>query len=106
MKYGMAMKLTVYDYETEEQQEFTTTTGDYLKSSRATVAMNTTEETAKGIRENYAFAWCALKRLGKLDDYGLGHELTEDTIDDMANKVWVEVEAMASSRPTRPTPKK
>ncbi len=104
MRYGMAMSVTLYDYETEEESTYTGTTGDYFKASRFTATVEDKGES--GIFENYVYAWQALRRLGKLADHGLGDNLSIETIDAMADRYWVEIKAIETARPTRPSPRK
>lgn len=97
MKYGMTFSIEMYDAENGEEHSILSMPGDYIRMS-AWVDENlepTANDTVNALRRNYATAWFALKRRGKLDEYGLPGKLTVEAIDAMADRFTVYVEEVA-----------
>lgn len=99
MKYGMTFILDVYDFGNEEEKHVLTTPGDYIRTQEwLTANMPPAEgegaELVRDIRVNYATMYHALKRRGKLGEYGLPEELTVAAIDEMADRFSVYVNAV------------
>ena len=97
MKYGMTFVIEMYDAEKQEEHRILTMPGDYIRMSRW--AEDNIEpmgnETANSLRRNYATAWHALKRQGKLGELCLPEELTLGAVDAMADRFTVYVEDVA-----------
>ena len=95
MKYGLTRKLNVYSLEEQKGEEVIATAGDYLQSQLW--CSNHLKGLAEGISDLYqtfAWAWFALKRHGKLAEYGISAELTQDALTEMASIVTVYMEAI------------
>lgn len=95
MKYGLTRKLNVYSIEGQKGEEVIATAGDYLKSQLW--CSNNLKGVADGIADLYqtfAWAWFALKRNGKLAEYGIAADITQDALTDMASTVTVYMEAI------------
>lgn len=97
MKYGMTFIVEMYDAEEEKEHSILTMPGDYIRMSRW--AEENLEpmanDTANSLRRNYATAWFALKRRGKLAELGLPDTLTVESVDGMADRFTVYVEDVA-----------
>lgn len=95
MKYGLTRKLNVYNLETQKGEEVIATAGDYLQSQLwCSKHLKGVEEGIADLYQTFAWAWFALSRSGKLEDYGIQSELTQDAITDMASVVTVYMEAI------------
>lgn len=94
MKYGMAFRVEMYDFEREQAVEAITTPGDYIRLCNWAdehLAGSAGSETVSNLRRNYAAAWFALRRLGRLEELGLPEELTVEAVDAMADRLTVYV---------------
>ncbi len=88
MKYGATFKIDVYDYETEKGETLVTRASDYLQM-QLWGAKNTKNlpEAASELYGNYAVLWFALKREGRLAEYGVDDDsLTVDTLNRFAER--------------------
>lgn len=95
MKYGLTRKLNVYSIEDQKGEEVIATAGDYLQSQLW--CSNNLKGVADGIADlyqTYAWAWFALKRNGKLAEYGINAELSQDALTEMASTVTVFMESI------------
>lgn len=95
MKYGMTFVIDLFDVELEEELHVLTMPGDYIRmcnwADEALADVKSTE-TVESIRRNYATAWFALKRRGKLKGLGLPEELDVAALDAIADRFTVFVE--------------
>lgn len=104
MKYGMTFKVDLYDFNDEKGEELTTRPGDYLQMQLwRNKHIAKMPDDAADIYNNYALIYFALKREGRLAEYGIADEpLTIEAIDDMATRLSVYAEHMkADSLPMR-----
>jgi len=89
MQYGLTFVVDMYDFERDEELHVLTMPGDYIRMTRwAHVNMQGMEdgETVTNLRRNYALAWHALKRQGKIAEMGLPEELDLEAVDAMADR--------------------
>ena len=64
----------MYDFEKDEELHVLTMPGDYIRMTKWAdehLAGTTEGETVTSLRRNYATAWHALKRRGKLAEHGM-----------------------------------
>ncbi|MDY3129287.1 MAG: hypothetical protein SOW20_04575 [Berryella intestinalis] len=95
MKYGLTRKLNVYGLETKKGEEVIATAGDYLQSQLwCSSNLNGVDGGIADFYQTFAWAWFALKRNGKLEEYGIAAEITQDALTDMASTVTVYMEAI------------
>lgn len=94
MKYGMTFIIEMYDAEKEEELRILTMPGDYIRMSRWADENigNDAADTANSLRRNYATAWHALRRRGRLSELGLPEQLTVEAVDNMADRFTIFVE--------------
>lgn len=93
MKYGATFKIDIYDYDEERGEELVTRASDYLQMQMwGSKAKKGIPEEAGDLYGNYAIVWFALKREGRLGDYGLEDApLTTEALDQLASRVSVYV---------------
>lgn len=93
MKYGLTRNLQVYSIEGEKGEEVIATAGDYLQSQLwCSNHLKGVQDGIADLYQTFAWAWFALKRHGKLADYGLAAELSQDALTEMASTVTVYME--------------
>lgn len=97
MKYGMAFIIEMYDADNNEEHRILSMPGDYIRMSKWADEnlQPMANETANSLRRNYATAWHAIKRRGKLAEYGMPEKLTVETVDEMADRFTIYVEDVA-----------
>lgn len=88
MKYGMTFLIDLYDFEKEEEHHVLTTPGDYVRMCNWADEHlpDDGRESVENLRRNYATAWHALKRRGKLAEFGLPEGLDLEGVDAMADR--------------------
>lgn len=88
MQFGLTFLVDLYDFERDEELHVITMPGDYIRMSAwAKDDLKADDgETVTSLRRNYATAWQAFKRLGKLAEMGLPEELTMEAVDAMADR--------------------
>ena len=76
MQYAMTFEMDVYDFDAEKGESIITRTSDYVQSKLrfGKEIEKIEDETLKGLIGNYSTAFFALKRLGKLAEYGLSDD--------------------------------
>lgn len=95
MKYGLTRRLHVYSIEEEKGEEVIATAGDYLQSQMwCSKHLGNLEDGIADLYQTYAWAWYALNRHGKLAEYGIAEELSQDGLTDMASAVTVYLETI------------
>lgn len=95
MKYGLTRKLNVYNFESQMGEEVIATAGDYLQSQLwGKKNLKDIDGDLADLFQTYAWAWFALKRDGKLAEYGINAELTQETLIDMASTVSIQMESI------------
>lgn len=95
MKYGLTRKLNVYNIEKQIGEEVFATAGDYLQAQLwCSKNLEGLESGIEDLFQTYAWAWFALKRAGKLAEYGLADEITQDALTYMASTVTIYMEAI------------
>ena len=101
MRYAMTFSVDVYDFDKDEGERVIARPGDYIRMRDwADEAMpGEADDLVRNLRVNYALAWFALRRLGRLDDYGLPGELSVAALDAMADRLSVFVEEYEGSAP-------
>lgn len=93
MKYGLTRNLNVYNVETQKGEVLLSTPGDYLQSQLwCAKNLKGFEGGIADLYQTFAWAWFALKRNGKLDEYGIQPELSVYALSAMANSVTVFME--------------
>lgn len=95
MKYGLTRKLNVYSLDEQKGEEVIATAGDYLQSQMwCKKNLKGLDEQIADLFQTFAWAWYALMRNGKLEDYGISEELSQDALTEMASTVTVFLEAI------------
>ncbi len=95
MKYGLTRNLNVYSIEAQKGEEVIATAGDYLQSQLwCSSNLKVVDDGVADLYQTFAWAWFALKRNGKLAEYGLAAEITQDALTDMASAVTVYMEGI------------
>lgn len=95
MKYGLTRNLNVYSPEEQKGEELIATAGDYLQSQLwCSNNLKGLQEGIVDLYQTFAWAWFALKRHGKLAEYGISAELSQDALTEMASTVTVFMEAI------------
>lgn len=84
MKYGATFRADIYLYDEETGETLVTRASDYLQT-QLWASSNTakTTDAAEGMYNNYALVYFALKREGRLADYGITYE--KPTVDDLSS---------------------
>lgn len=95
MKYGLTRKLNVYSIESQKGEEVIATAGDYLQAQLwCSKNINGLPDGMADLMQTFAWAWYAMKRNGKLADYGIAPELSQDALIDMASTITVYMESI------------
>lgn len=95
MKYGLTRYVYVYDFKTEKGEKVIATGGDYIRSQMwCKNHVKVSDEGLNDLLQTYAWAYFALKRLGKLGDYGIDADPSQDALIGMADKVSVYTESI------------
>lgn len=94
--YGMTFAVDLHDFEGGGEARFVAMPGDYIRMGTwAEKGLPRTDgeeaETVLILRRNYAIAWHALKRLGRLEEFGLPETLDVAAIDAMADRYIVDI---------------
>lgn len=98
MKYAMTFVVDIYDYDSETGEQIITRPSDWVQMKRELEEplAEIGDESLRDVLSNYAIAWFALKRLGKLEKYGIGTELDgTSTLFEMTKRLSVFVDRMA-----------
>lgn len=83
MKYGVARKLYVYNFDTEDGVEIITRPSDFLNGSNYC-----DEHDIKGpFLPEYVWGWHAIKRAGLIEKCGLPEELSPEAVEKMLDYV-------------------
>ena len=104
MQYGLTFVVDMYDFEMGEELHVVTMPGDYIRMTRwAKEYLDPGDgEMVTNLRRNYACAWQALRRQGRLGELELPEELTAEAVDAMADRFSIYVNDMEDgSLPTR-----
>lgn len=91
MKYGATFKADIYLYDEEKGETLVTRASDYLKT-QLWAPDNTAKmaDAAEGMYNNYALVYFALRREGRLSEYGIAADkLTIDVLDGMTERMSV-----------------
>ncbi len=97
----MFFDITLTDVENDcAETHFVSTAGDFMRLSRwADKNLTpTSSEANENMHKNYALVWFALSRLGRLADYGLPDEITEEAVEAMADRYGLDVERFDSDK--------
>jgi len=96
MEYGLTFVVDMYDFEKDEEMHVLTMPGDYIRTTKWMQENGAEDEseTVTNLRRNYAIAWHALKRRGKVAEIGLPEELDLEAVDAMADRFSVFVNEM------------
>lgn len=89
MQYGLTFVVDMYDFDKQEEHHVLTMPGDYIRMTKWAeehLAGADDGETVTNLRRNYAIAWFALKRRGKLEEMGLPGELDLESVDALADR--------------------
>ena len=95
MKYGATFKADIYLYDEERGETLTTRAADYLQT-QLWAPQNTAKmvDAAEGLYNNYALVFFALRREGRLAEFGIEAEKPSVAVlDGMADKMAVYVSA-------------
>lgn len=93
MKYGATFKADIYLYDEEKGETLVTRASDYLQT-QLWAPSNTAKmaDSAEGLYNNYALVYFALKREGRLAEFGIDYEkLTVAELNDMTERMAVYV---------------
>lgn len=95
MKYGLTRRLNVYSIAEQKGEEVIATAGDYLQSQLwCSKNLKGLDEGIADLYQTFAWAWFALNRAGKLEEYGVSGEISQDALTDMASTVTVYLESI------------
>lgn len=97
MQYGLTFVVDMYDFERGEALHILTMPGDYIRMTKwaeENLAGTSEGETVASLRRNFATAWHALKRRGKLAEHGLPEDLDLAAVDAMADRFSIFVNEM------------
>lgn len=95
MKYGLTRTLQVYGIENGIGSAMLATAGDYLQSQLwCQKNIDLGNDGANELVQTYAWAWYALRRNGKLAEYGIPEEISRDALFEMMDKATVYLEAV------------
>lgn len=102
MKYGITFSIDVYDFDQETGETIVTRPSDYLAMQRWTDRQKGLSGDLANLYGNYVLLWYALKREGKLPQYGIdGNDPTMKAVDEIAGRISVFVNiAEEDSLPT------
>lgn len=96
MRYGMTFLVDFYDFDNERGEQILTRPGDYIQmqlwTDKHMKPAAGEDANMRDMRVNYAVTWFALKREGRLGDFGIPDELTVDVINAMADRFSVYVD--------------
>lgn len=96
MEYGMTFVFDVYDFERGEEMHLLVMPGDYRRMKKwAGENVADGDENDVDLLHNYATAWFALKRRGKLSEFGLPDELTIGAVESMMDRFSLFVNRMS-----------
>ena len=93
MKYGLTFVVDIYDFDKQEEHQIVTRPSDYIQMKLwADKELDGgLSEDVRDLRTNYATVWFALKREGRLGEFGLPDEISVETVDAMAARLSVYV---------------
>ena len=96
MRYGMTFLVDFYDFDNDRGEQLLTRPGDYIQM-QLWVENNMKpkpgeDSNMRDLRVNFAVTWFALKREGRLGEFGIPEELSVDAINEMANRFSVFVD--------------
>lgn len=94
MHYGLTFAAELYDFEREERHDIVTRPGDYIRMMRWRDERQTKDADLNSLEINYAVVYFALKRLGRLEEFGLPDVLDDAAIEAMADRVSVYVDSV------------
>ena len=89
MQYGLTFIVDMRDFDEGVDLHVLTMPGDYIrmrKWAEENIPEADDDDMVATLRRNYAIAWFALKRRGKLAEHGLPEELTVEAVDAMADR--------------------
>ena len=101
---SMTFRVDLLHFETGEWHELLVTPGDYIRMSKwADDAFpERADDPVSNLRMNYATAWFALKRMGRLGEFGLPDEIDVEALDEMADVMSVYVDEYRAEDGTPP----
>lgn len=93
MKYGLTFLVDIYDFDTQVETQIVTRPSDYIQmklwaDKDLEEGLN---EDVRDLRTNYATVWFALKREGRLEEFGVADEISAEAVDSMASRMAVYV---------------
>ena len=97
MQYGLTFVMDMYDFEKDQELHVLTMPGDYIRMSRwakENLDGADDDDMVTSLRRNFATAWFALERRGKLAEMGLPGELDLAAVDAMADRFSIYVNQM------------
>lgn len=99
MHYGVTFKLEIYDFENEKSDFIVSRPSDYLQMQIwGDKATKNLPSSAGELYGNYAVLYFALKRLGRLSEYGLEDDkLTVGDLNKLAERVSLYVSSVSDS---------
>lgn len=89
MQYGLTFIVDMHDFDEGVDLHVLTMPGDYIrmrKWAEEHMPGADDDDMVVTLRRNYAIAWHALKRRGKLAEHGLPEELDLAAVDAMADR--------------------
>ena len=91
MEYGMTFVFDMYDFERGEEMHLLVMPGDYRRMKKwagenMADGDENDDENVVDLLQNYATAWFALKRRGRLSELGLPDELTVAGVESMMDR--------------------
>lgn len=95
MKYGLTRYVYLYGYESQRAEKVIATAGDYVRSQMwCKKNVKTGDDGLDELLQTYAWAYFALRRLGRLAEFGIAPEPTQEGLIDMADRVSLYTEAV------------
>jgi hypothetical protein len=89
MEYGLTFVIDMYDFDEGRELHVLTMPGDYIRTMNwlaENPASLPETDTVSSLRRNYALAWHALKRRGKLAEMGMPEVLDDAAVMAMADR--------------------
>ncbi|WP_282191926.1 hypothetical protein [Adlercreutzia caecimuris] len=95
MKYGLARKISIYDIDNGEGEEFVAPPAAYIQASLWSAKhLKGLADEIRGIYENYAWAWFAARLAGLCGKYGMDGELTREKIDELSCRITIFIDVV------------
>ncbi len=99
MKYGIARILDIYSVSHEKGEQLLAMGGDYMQAQLwSGKHLQNLDSDLREVYESYLWAYFCMKRLNKLEEYGVSTDLSQKTLEEMANDVTVFLDRVDDSK--------